>query len=166
MKLTTSLAAAGLALAMFAAPGIAQDSGIPVGSKAPAAAVQTLDGKPANLSDLIGKQPIIMEFWATWCPSCKELEPTLKALHAKYGTRVTFVGMAVSVNQTPALVQRYVAAHGMPGVQFYDVKGAATDAYDVAATSYVVVIDRSGRVVYTGVGGKQDLEAAIRKALN
>ena len=33
------------------------------------------------------------------------------------------------------------------------------------ATSYVVVLDKKGKVVYTGLGGKQDLEAAIRKAL-
>ncbi len=37
--------------------------------------------------------------------------------------------------------------------------------YDVPATSYVVVLDRAGKVVYTGVGGKQDLESAIKKAI-
>jgi hypothetical protein len=35
----------------------------------------------------------------------------------------------------------------------------------VPATSYVVVLDKAGKVVYTGVGGKQDLEGAIRKAM-
>jgi ribosomal protein S5 len=35
----------------------------------------------------------------------------------------------------------------------------------VPATSYVVVVDRSGKVVYTGVGGTQNIDAAIRKAL-
>ena len=42
--------------------------------------------------------------------------------------------------------------------------GEATAAYKVPHTSYVVVIDRAGKVVYTGVGGKQDIEAALRKA--
>jgi len=37
--------------------------------------------------------------------------------------------------------------------------------YDVPATSYVVVVNKAGKVVYTGLGGKQDLEAAIKKAL-
>ena len=53
----------------------------------------------------------------------------------------------------------------MPGVQLWDVKGEATGKWDVPATSYVVVLDRSGKVVYTGVGGNQNLEAAIRKAM-
>jgi ribosomal protein S5 len=35
----------------------------------------------------------------------------------------------------------------------------------VPATSYVVVTDRTGKVVYTGLGGEQDIEAAIQKAL-
>lgn len=141
----------------------AQDSGIEVGTKAPAAVVQTLDGKSADLSQFIGKKPVLMEFWAVWCPSCKELEPTMKAMHAKYGSKVAFVGVGVSVNQSPALVKKYVTKHKLPWTQVYDTKGKATEAYDVPATSFVVLVDKTGRIVYTGVGGKQDLEAALKK---
>jgi hypothetical protein len=38
-------------------------------------------------------------------------------------------------------------------------------AYDVPATSYVVVLDKAGKVVYTGLGGKQAIDAALAKAL-
>lgn len=144
----------------------AQDSGIELGKKAPAAAVQTLDGKAADLSQFVGKGPVLMEFWATWCENCHELEPTMKAMHAKYGKQVAFVGVAVSVNQSPALAKRYVANHKLGWAQVYDTQGNATEAYDVPATSYVVIVDKSGKVVYTGVGGKQDLEKAIKKALS
>jgi thiol-disulfide isomerase/thioredoxin len=143
----------------------AQDSGIEVGARAPAAAVETLDGKPANLSQFIGKTPVLMEFWATWCPNCRELEPHLKAVHAKYANQVKFVGVSVSVNQSPDRVKAYVAKHEIPGEQVFDKSGAATGAYDVPATSYVVVLDKSGKVVYTGLGGDQDLEKAVQKAL-
>jgi thiol-disulfide isomerase/thioredoxin len=161
--------AALMILGAVAAPSAAraQDSGIEIGAKAPGAALFTLDGKPADLSAHIGKAPVLMEFWATWCPNCKDLEPAMLALHRKYGERITFVNVAVSVNQSPALVNRYVAAHKLPGIQYFDAKGNATGAYDVPATSYVVLIDRSGKVVYTGLGAKQDaaLEAAIRKVV-
>ena len=143
----------------------AQESGIEVGKIAPAAAVQTLDGKAADLSQYIGKKPVLLEFWATWCPVCKELEPTMKTMQAKYGSKVEFVGVAVSVNESPALVKRFVANHKMPWTQVFDSKGVATDVYDVPATSYVVVINKAGKVVYTGVGAKQDIEAAIRKGM-
>ena len=153
------------ALAFAPAAARAQDMGIEIGSKAPAAAVETLDGKPANLSQFIGKTPVVIEFWATWCPNCKELEPHLKEVAAKYANQVRFVGVSVSVNQSPERVRAYVAKHGMPGDQVFDTKGNATGAYDVPATSYVVVLDRTGKVVYTGLGGDQDLEKAIKKAL-
>ncbi len=125
----------------------AQESGIEVGTRGPAAAVETLEGKPADLARYVGKTPVLLEFWATWCGNCKELEPQLKALHTKYGKQVKFVGVAVSVNQSPTLVKRYVDRHGMPWEQLYDRRGHATGAYDVPATSYIVVLDRRGTVV-------------------
>ncbi|HTI65655.1 MAG TPA: TlpA disulfide reductase family protein [Gemmatimonadaceae bacterium] len=143
----------------------AQDLGLEVGSTAPPAKVFTLDGKEADLAQYIGKTPMLIEFWATWCPNCQELEPTLLEVAKKYGGRVKFVGVAVSVNENPARVKAFVAKHGLPGDQYFDTKGNATGAYDAPATSYVVVIDKAGKVVYTGLGGKQDLDAAIKKAL-
>jgi len=152
----------------LAAPSAARaqgDLGIEVGSAAPGAKVATLDGKETDLANYIGKMPVVMEFWATWCPNCKELEPTLVQAAKKYGTRVKFIGVAVSVNETPDRVKAFVEKHGLPGEQLFDTKGNATGAYDVPATSYVVVLDKNGKVVYTGLGGKQDLEAQIKKVL-
>jgi thiol-disulfide isomerase/thioredoxin len=154
------------ALACFVPDLPAQESGIEVGTRGPGAALETLDGKAADLGQYVGKTPVLLEFWATWCSSCKQLEPQLKALHGKYGKQIKFVGIAVSVNQSPTLVKRYVAKHAMPGDQLYDRKGNATGAYDVPATSYIVVLDRAGKIVYTGLGGDQKLEPAIRRALN
>ena len=150
---------------LVVAPLRAQEIGIAVGSVAPAAKLETLDGQPADLSQFIGKGPVVIEFWATWCPSCKELEPAMLAAQKKYAGKVQFVGVAVSVNESPELVRRYTQKHGLAGAQFYDRKGIAIDAYDVPATSFVVVVGKNGRVVYSGLGGKQDLDAAIRKAL-
>ncbi|MGH7718509.1 MAG: TlpA family protein disulfide reductase [Gemmatimonadaceae bacterium] len=136
-----------------------------VGDKAPAAALETLDGRQVNLADYVGRVPLLIEFWATWCPNCKELEPALHAAHRKYQGQVRFLGVAVSVNQSPQRVRQYVEKYHLPFEVLFDRRGNATAAYDVPATSYVVVVDRSGTVVYTGSGGDQDLDAAIRKAL-
>ena len=163
MKTLLALAAASLALAT---PTAAQTLGIAVGAKAPVAAVETLDGRPANLSQYIGKTPVVMQFWATWCSNCKALEPKVAAARQKYGARgVRFVGVAVSVNQSPKRVQAYAKRHPLPLDVVYDKTGAASDAYDVPATSYVVVVNKAGTVVYTGVGSDQDIDAAVRKAL-
>ena len=148
-----------------AGPAAAQESGIPIGSRAPAALVQTLDGKLVDIGSWVGKAPMLIEFWAFWCSNCKELEPDLLALERKYGSRVKFMGVAVSVNQSPERVKAYAAKHGYRHETFFDAEGNAAEAYDAPATSYVVVVDRAGTVVYTGVGGKQSLEPAILKAI-
>jgi thiol-disulfide isomerase/thioredoxin len=148
-----------------AAPVSAQDLGIEVGSTAPAVVVQSLDGKSVNLGQYIGKTPMLIEFWATWCPNCRELMPTLLDAQKKYGKQVKFVNLAVAINQSPEKVRRFLAAHPLPHETFYDLDGKAAGAFDAPATSYVVVLDKSGKVVYTGLGGKQDLEAALKKAL-
>jgi thiol-disulfide isomerase/thioredoxin len=143
----------------------AQDLGIDIGAKAPVVSVQALDGKQVSLGNYIGRTPMLIEFWATWCPNCKELMPTLLNAEKKFGKQVKFVAIAVAINQSPEKVRRWLAAHPLPHDTFYDVEGKAAGAFDAPATSYVVVLDKTGKVVYTGLGGKQDLESAIRKAL-
>jgi thiol-disulfide isomerase/thioredoxin len=96
-------------IAILSLPAIsaAQESGIPVGTRAPGAKVQTLDGKTVDIGNYVGKSPMLIEFWAFWCPNCKELEPELMALEKKYGSRVRFLGVAVSVNETIDRVKSY-----------------------------------------------------------
>jgi thiol-disulfide isomerase/thioredoxin len=155
-----------LAAASFASTrALAQDLGIEVGAQAPVVTVQSLEGKPVDLGAYIGKTPMLIEFWATWCPNCKELMPTLLDVEKKYGKKVKFVALAVAINQSPERVRRWLAANPMPHDTYYDLEGKAAGAFDAPATSYVVVLDKNGRVVYTGLGGKQDLEAALKKAL-
>ena len=154
-----------LAAACLSASASAQDLGIRVGEKAPVAMLESLDGKPVDLGSYIGKQPLLIQFWATWCGNCKALEPAMKAAQKKYRGKVGFLGVAVSFNQSPQRVKLYAQKHGMTHPILYDRTGDVSEAYDVPATSYIVVIDRKGTVVYTGLGAHQDIDRAIRKAL-
>jgi thiol-disulfide isomerase/thioredoxin len=163
------LLAAGLTAAAAAAAAAAQDgtlpSGIAVGTHAPGAPVRRLDGTRTDLAQFIGSTPVVIEFWAKWCGNCRELAPALRAAARKYHGRATFVTVAVSVDETPADVARFARRHPFAGPVVYDVTGAAVDAYDVPGTSFVIVLDRHGTVVYTGAGGTQDVDAAVRKGL-
>jgi thiol-disulfide isomerase/thioredoxin len=143
----------------------AQAGGITVGAMAPGAPVQTLDGKPADLSQYIGKRPVVLEFWATWCPLCKKLEPAMQAARAKYADEVTFVSVGVKDNQTADKQMAYVDQMHMSGAFVFDHDGKAVAAYKAPHTSYVVVIDKAGKVVYTGVGPEQNIDSAVAKAL-
>jgi thiol-disulfide isomerase/thioredoxin len=142
-----------------------QDSGIAIGSDAPGAVVETLDGQPANIADFVKKGPTVLQFWATWCTNCKALEPQMNAAITKYAGKVRFVAVAVSVNQSVDRIKAYRDKYHMQHDIVYDRKGYAADAYEVAATSYIVVVDGKGKVVYTGLGADQDIDAAVAKAL-
>lgn len=155
---------AALALGAPVALRAQDDVGLAVGTTAPSAAVQDLDGKPLDLASLVGKRPVVFEFWATWCPICAALMPKVEAAHARYGDRVDFVEVAVAVNETAAAVRRHAESHHYPFRFLFDATGAAVRAYQAPTTSYVVVVNAAGRVVYTGSGADQDIEGAIRKA--
>ncbi len=155
------LAATLLLLATASGQANAQDEGIAIGAKAPAVVVNDIDGKPVDLGDYLGKQPVLLEFWATWCNVCEELLPRVKAAHEVYGERVAFFGVNVTVNQTQERVRRWIASHDPPYRTLYDEKGVSTRAYEAPITSYIVIIDASGKVAYTGTGATQDISGAL-----
>lgn len=154
-----------IGLAAGAAGVGAQDIGIKVGETAPDAKVETLDGKPVQLASLLGKRPVLLEFWATWCPNCEKLEPAIKKLSRDYGDRLGVVGITVSYNQSPERVKRYAERHKLTHTILFDRAGDAGEAYMAPATSYVVLVGADGKVLYTGLGGDQDLDRAVRAAL-
>jgi thiol-disulfide isomerase/thioredoxin len=125
--------------------------------------VNDLDGQPVDLGQYIGKRPVFLEFWATWCELCEQLLPKIRSAKAAYGSAVELIGINVTVNQTPARVRRYLQEHQPPFRTLYDEEGVSTRAYQVPATSYVVIVDRAGKVAYTGSGGTQDLDTPLRR---
>lgn len=135
-----------------------------VGDAAPVVTVHDLDGRPVDLGRWIGKQPVFLQFWATWCTSCAALEPAVEAARAAYGSQVEFIGVNITVGDPRDSVRAWVARRAPPWLVLYDDEGVSQRAYDVAETSYVVIIDRSGRIVYTGVGGTQSFGTALRRA--
>jgi Redoxin len=98
-------------------------------------------------------------------PNCAELLPIVKAAAERYGGKVEFLGMNVTVNQTLNGVRRYLETEKPPYRPLWDEGGTSRKAYKVPGTSYVVIIDAKGRVVYTGFGGKQDFEEALKRAV-
>ena len=158
----------GLALALLVpSTATAQDDvvGIPVGQTPPAVTIEDLDGKPVDLARWVGKKPVLVEFWAAWCPICADLLPRMETAHKKYGDRVEFLVIAVAVNESPSTVRRHLTRHPMPFTFLWDAGGSAVRAFQAPATSYVAVLDAGGRVVYTGVGADQDLDAALERAV-
>jgi len=139
--------------------------GIAVGATPPAVTIEDLDGHPTDLSTLVGKQPVLIEFWATWCPLCAALMPRLDSAYAKHHNDVAFVAIAVAVNESPASVKRHLVKQPVPFRFLWDTNGGAVRAFQAPSTSYVVLLDAKGKVAYTGVGAEQDIETALRKVV-
>lgn len=159
-----------LGLAPSAAPLHAQASGegsvsLAYGTQAPSAELEDLEGSTVELLDYVRGRPAILEFWATWCENCEALQPQLDRIQAEHGDRIAIVAVGVGVNQNPRRILRHLEEHDPGYPHLFDARGAAVRAYNATVTSIVVMLDAEGKVVYTGVGAEQDLEAAVARLL-
>lgn len=162
---TIALVAAACACLTSAAIAQQDEIGLAIGSRPATAQVQTLDGQNADLSAYIGRRPVIIQFWAHWCQLCESLMDDLATAQRRYGRDVEFILIGVGVNQTRERMRRHFEREPVPFRLFYDATGAAVRAFEAPGTSYVVALDASGRVRYTGIGEEQDLDLAARRAL-
>ncbi|HEX2658648.1 MAG TPA: TlpA disulfide reductase family protein [Polyangia bacterium] len=140
------------------------------GAPAPEFSLPRIDGKPGEiaLSSLRG-QVVVLDFWATWCPPCLAMLPTMHDLATELAPRgVAFLGVDSDGEQTsPEDVQRFVVEHAIPYPVVYD-RGFVNDQYRVRALPTMVVVARDGSIVkvLTGMTGRGPLEKAIETALS
>lgn len=133
---------------------------------APAWQLKTQAGDDISLSDYQGK-PIILHFWATWCPYCKKLQPKLVELEKKYKNSGLII-VSISFNEdegaTPQdeiMARGYdfiTAINGEPVVALYGVRGTPTTFF----------INRQGKAVYKSTSSdinNPNLELAIKEII-
>jgi thiol-disulfide isomerase/thioredoxin len=169
IRIATQTLALALGLALLApAAASAQvegDVGLPLGTAAPAVTVQNLEGNPVQLLDLIKGKPAMVEIWAVWCELCEQLQPQVAQIHQRHGARMNTVAIGVGVGQNLRRIQRWVDEH-KPGYHVvFDPRGEAVRTLNGMTTSIVMLFDASGKVVYAGVGGDQDLVSEVNKLL-
>jgi len=139
--------------------------GIERGAQPAPLVLESIAGDRVDLADSFGKRPVVLQFWATWCPKCKALEPQMIAAQEEFGDRVDFFGIAVAVGQNPERIRKHLAEHPLPFPMLWDDNGEATRRFMAPTTSYIVILDDEGRVAYTGVDTGQDVPRAIRKVV-
>jgi len=127
--------------------------------------IEDLGGNKISLTQYVGERPVLIEFWARWCDLCEALHPQMEDVHARYGDRVGFVAIAVAVAQSQGSVLRHLQGEPMGFPVLWDEGGRAVRAFLAPGTSYIVVLDAEGTVVYTGSGADQDIEAAVLRGL-
>ncbi len=139
--------------------------GIALGERPELVEIEDLQGNKVSLAQYVGGRPALIEFWARWCELCEALHPQMVDVQARYGDRVAFVAIAVAVAQSQRSVRRHLEGMPMGFPVLWDDGGRAVRAFLAPGTSYIVVLDAEGVVVYTGSGANQDIEAAVRTGL-
>lgn len=120
-----------------------------IGHPAPDFTLTTLDGEIFTLSEVRGK-PVVLNFWATWCPPCRAELPVLQAAHVRLAGQVEIVG--VDQLEPVALVEPFVASQGLSFVIPLDTDAAVSRLYRVRSLPTTFFIDRAGIIRQIQVG--------------
>ncbi len=108
-----------------------------------------LAGKSLDMKDIIGHKPVMLIFWASWCPNCREEVPKIKELVEKYQSRgMAFVGVNVGYNDSVDRAQAFVQKYGLHYPSYFDGGGRVSDQYQVMGVPTVIVADKRGVVRY------------------
>ena len=132
-----------------------------VGQPAPAVALPDLAGREVTLAALRGRA-VALNFWATWCPPCKEELPALaEAWRGARGSCVEFVGVTEESSREDAVAE--VTRHAVPYPVVLDADGAVARAYGVTGLPRTYLIDAEGNVrkVFSGRVTRAQLEKAM-----
>lgn len=128
--------------------------------KTPAPDFTVLDaqGNKVNLSDMKGK-PVVLNFWASWCPPCKSEMPHFNEVYKKSKENVVFmmVDLVDGQRETVAKGQSYVTEQGYSFPVYFDTTQEAANVYQISSIPTTLLIDKDGYVV-TGYQGAIDIE--------
>ncbi|MDH3531778.1 MAG: TlpA family protein disulfide reductase [Gammaproteobacteria bacterium] len=96
------------------------------------------DGETVRLSEVVEEQPVLLFFWATWCPYCKALMPHLQSMRLEYDEQLRILAVNFRENGDPVA---FIADAGYDFTVLPDGDEIAA-AYDVYATPGIVIVDQ------------------------
>ncbi|NPA90490.1 MAG: redoxin domain-containing protein [Chloroflexi bacterium] len=135
------------------------------GDKAPNFVIVSEDGTSISLNDLQG-HPVVLNFWATWCPPCKAEMPALDAAYQKY-KKDGLIMLAIDEQEDRERVQAFRKAMNLSLPMALDSRGVVGRAYLVRGLPTTFFITREGKVAlrWTGMLRERSLNAGLKAIL-
>jgi thiol-disulfide isomerase/thioredoxin len=132
-----------------------------VGDPAPAIVLATLDGAVFDLAAQRGKV-VLVNFWATWCPPCREEMPQLRdQVWRRFGAHADFAMISIAREETAEVIRPFVAEHGYDWPFAPDLDRGVFARYAEAYIPRNYVIGRDGAILYQGQGYEAEEFAAM-----
>jgi thiol-disulfide isomerase/thioredoxin len=134
--------------------------------EAPDFAMTDMEGNTVRLSDIIANgKPIVLNFWASWCPPCKIEMPEFNKVYLEMGDEVQFmmVDLTDGVRETVRIGTKYIEDNKFSFLVFFVPEGEGAMYYGIRSIPTTLFIDKDGYVV-TGVQGAID-ESTLRKGI-
>lgn len=139
---------------------LGEESGLEIGQAAPDFEVETLEGDTVKLSDYRG-EPVIINFWATWCPPCRAEMPDFEKLYNEENAAILAVNLTHSENSM-AGVSDFADELGLTLPVLLDAEGSVEDSYQLSAYPTSYMIDSEGVTQYV-VRGAINYETMYRE---
>lgn len=125
------------------------------------------DGNSVKLSSLFGK-PMVLNFWASWCPPCKAEMPHFNEIYKELKDDVTFVmvDMIDGQRETMDIGKEFIKEKGYVFPVYYDTTQEAAIKYEISSIPTTMIIDKDGYIVdsFQGMVDEFTLRGAIEKA--
>jgi len=113
--------------------------------------LQDLKGTNVTLSQFKGEKPVLLYFWATWCPHCMEVRPeVIKLRKAKGQDDIEILAINVGSGDSLAKVKRFEESDPAPYTVLYDSDSKVTRSFKVEGIPHFVLLDKTGTVKYHG----------------
>lgn len=126
---------------------------VKIGAPAPDFTLVNMDGEMVSLADFRGRI-VVINFWATWCPPCREEKPTMEELYKRFKDE-GLVFLAINVEENGhQVVSQYLMSHPYSFPILLDAKAVVQGLYGVFRYPESFIIDRNGVAVEHVIGGR------------
>ena len=131
--------------------------------KAPDFTVYDREGNEVTLYGMRGK-PTVVNFWASWCPPCKEELPDFEKMYLEMGDEVNFmmVDMTDGYQETREKGEAYIAEQGFTFPLYFDLDQNAAYTYGIQSLPTTVFYDKEGNMI-TYAFGMIDYETLLKR---